>query len=148
MRLKQLNNLNGSKAQGPDEIPLWFLKLVADEVAPYLTCIFQTSVDAGRIPTAWKEANVTLVFKNGDRSVAANYRPVSLTVVCCKILEHIIASHVMKHADANSILSNSQHGFRARRSTETPLILTVNDIAKRLDEGKFVDVAILDFTKH
>ena len=53
----------------------------------------------------------------------------------------------MKHADANSILSNSQHGFRARRSTETQLILTVNEIAKHLDQGKLVDVAILDFTK-
>ena len=55
--------------------------------------------------------------------------------------------HVMKHAEANSILNNNQHGFRARRSTETQLILTVDDIAKQLDGGKIVDMAILDFTK-
>ena len=53
----------------------------------------------------------------------------------------------MKHAEANSILNNNQHGFRARRSTETQLILTVNDIAKQLDGGKIVDMAILGFTK-
>ena len=54
----------------------------------------------------------------------------------------------MKHAEANSILNNNQHGFRARRSTETQLILTVHDIAKQLDGGKIVDImAILDFTK-
>ena len=144
---KQLRDLDGSKAQGPDEIPLWFLKLAAEDIAPYLTDIFQTSVDSGKIPAVWKEANVAPIFKKGNRSEAANYRPLSLTVVACKILEHIITSHVMKHAEANSILNNNQHGFRARRSTETQLILTVDDIAKQLDGGKIVDMAILDFTK-
>ena len=87
------------------------------------------------------------VFKKGDRCAAANYRPVSLTVVACKILEHIIANHVMKHAETNAILNNNHHGFSACRSTETQLILTVDDIAKHLDGGKLVDMAILDFTK-
>ena len=135
------------KTSGLDEIPPWFLKLAAEDIAPYLTDIFQTSVDSGKIPAVWKEANVAPIFKKGNRSEAANYRPVSLTVVACKILEHIIVSHVMKHAEANSILNNNQHGFRARRSTETQLILTVDDIAKQLDGGKIVDMAILDFTK-
>jgi hypothetical protein len=124
------------------------LKLAADDTAPYLTDIFQTSGDTGKVPALWKEENVTPVFKKGSRGAAENYRPVSLTVVVCKILEHIISSHIMKYAEANSILSNIQHGFRQRRSTETQLILTVNDIiGKHLDAGKLVDLAILDFTK-
>ena len=145
--LKQLKDLNGAKAQGPDEIPPWFLKLMAVDIAPYLTDIFQVSVNTGRVPALWKQANVTPVFKKGKRGEAANYRPVSLTVVVSKILEHIISSHIMKYAEANSILSNNQHGFRARRSTETQLILTVNDIGKHLENGKLVDMSILDFTK-
>ena len=145
--LKQLKDLDSSKAQGPDAIPPWFLKLAAIDIAPYLTDIFQTSVDSGIVPDIWKQANIAPVFKKGDRSEAANYRPVSLTVVASKILEHIIASHIMKHAEANAILNNNQHGFRARRSTDTQLILTVDDIAKQLNDGKLVDMAILDFTK-
>ena len=145
--LKQLKDLNASKAQGPDEIPPWFLKLAAEEISPYLTDIFQTSVDTGKVPTMWKEANITPVFKKGSRAEASNYRPVSLTVVSCKILEHIISSHVMKHAEVNGILNNNQHGFRPRRSPETQLILTVDEIAKQLDKGKLVDMAILDFQK-
>ena len=131
--LKQLKDLNASKAQGPDEIPPWFLKLAAEEISPYLTDIFQTSINTGKVPAMWKEANITPVFKKGSRAEASNYRPVSLTVVSCKILEHIVASHVMKHAEANGILNDNQHGFRPRRSPETQLILTVDEIAKQLD---------------
>ena len=99
------------------------------------------------VPAMWKEANVAPVFKKGKRAEAANYRPISLTVVICKILEHIIASHIMRHATANGILNDNQHGFRPRRSTEAQLILTVNDIAKQLDQHELVDMAILDFQK-
>ena len=53
----------------------------------------------------------------------------------------------MRHADANGILKNNQHGFRPRRSPKTQLILTVDEIAKQLDEGNLVDKAILVFQK-
>ena len=78
---------------------------------------------------------------------ASNYRPVSLTVVACKILEHIIYSHVMKHLEKHHILTDQQHGFRAKRSTETQLLLTNYDITSELNSKKEVDFAILDFSK-
>ena len=53
----------------------------------------------------------------------------------------------MKHLEQHHILTDHQHGFRAKRSTETELIQTVHDISKSLDEKKSVDMAILDFTK-
>ena len=53
----------------------------------------------------------------------------------------------MKHLEQHHILIDHQHGFRAKRSTETQLIQTVHDISKYLDEKKSVDMAILDFTK-
>ena len=53
----------------------------------------------------------------------------------------------MKHLEQHHILTDYQHGFRAKRSTETQLIQTVHDISKSLDEMKYADMAILDFTK-
>ena len=44
-----------------------------------------------------KDALITPIYKKGDRSSAAKYRPVSLTCVVCKILENIILSSVMKY---------------------------------------------------
>ena len=145
--LDQLNKLNPSKAQGPDGIPPWFLNTYAAQLAPILQNIFQLSVDSSQVPEAWKNANVTAIYKKGSRAEAANYRPISLTSVASKLLEHIIHSHVMKHLEKHNILTDSQHGFRAKRSTETQLIQTIHDISKSLDKKEIVDMAILDFTK-
>ncbi|KAI8514938.1 hypothetical protein Bbelb_075290 [Branchiostoma belcheri] len=142
-----LQGLNPSKASGPDQIPPWFLKLTASEIAPVLTNIFQHSLNTAEIPKDWRDANICAIFKKGDRAVPSNYRPVSLTCISCKLLEHIIHSQIMKHLESYSILTDYQHGFRAKRSTETQLILTVHDIAGALNSKRQVDLAILDFTK-
>jgi hypothetical protein len=60
-----------------------------------------------------------LVCKKGLKYAAENYRPISLTSVCCKILEHIIARNIMQHAEKKTILYPLQHGFRKGRSCET-----------------------------
>ena len=145
--LDQLNMLNPCKAQGPDGIPPWFINTYAAQLAPILQNIFQLSVDSSQVPEAWKNANVTAIYKKGSRAEAANYRPITLTSVASKLLEHIIHSHVMKHLEKHNILTDSQHGFRAKRSTETQLIQTIHYISKSLDKKEIVDMAILDFTK-
>ena len=53
----------------------------------------------------------------------------------------------MKHLEQHNISTDSQHGFRAKRSTETQLIQTIHDISKSIDKKEIVDIAILDFTK-
>ena len=74
-------------------------------------------------------------------------RPVSLTVVLCKVMEYIICSNVMKHLDRNNILTDAQHGFRKRRSCESQLILTVKDLASSLDLKEQIDLILLYFSK-
>jgi hypothetical protein len=144
---KLLRNLNIHKATGPDNLPTRLLKTVASQIAPALTTFFQASVAQGKIPSQWKSANVVPIYKKGDRSIAANYRPVSLTSVCCKTLEHIISSSIMKHLDCNNILTDAQHGFRKKRSCESQLILSLDDFAKNIDNSEQTDVILLDFSK-
>ena len=83
-----------------------------------LSLIFQA------LPDDWKEAFVSpLIFKKGERSKPANYRLVSLslTCICCKLIEHIITSSVMSHFEHHNILTDAQHGFRKQRSCESQL---------------------------
>ena len=123
------------------------LKECAVEIAPSLTLLFQASINQSVVPTEWKHALVTPVFKKGDCSLPSNYRPVSLTCVCGKILEHIVYSEVMKHLNLYNILSDVQHGFRQHYSCELQLLLTVHDLVTSLDNSKQIDAVALDFTK-
>ena len=113
---KLLNNINPNKASGPDAVPAKILQECAVSIAPVLTKIFQKSLDTGSVPSVWRDANVTPLYKKCDRSTASNYRPVWLTSIPCKILEHIIHHHVLNHFDRFNVLANVQHGFRRGRS--------------------------------
>ena len=145
--LNLLNELDISKAPGPDKIPAHFLKLCSTEIAPILILIFQASIHQSRVPPDWKQANIVPVFKKGDRTLCSNYRPVSLTCICSKILEHIIYSHIFFHLSQHNILCDEQHGFRHGRSCETQLLLTINDFAESLNNNKQTDAILLDFSK-
>jgi hypothetical protein len=145
--LKLLRDLKPNKATGPDSIPARLLKTGAEELSPVLTKLFQLSLDQGHVPKEWKEAWVTPIFKKGDKHQPANYRPVSLTSIVCKVLEHVIHSNIMRHLDQRKILTNAQHGFRKARSCETQLLVTVHDIANSLADGDQVDAILLDFSK-
>jgi hypothetical protein len=144
---KILLKLNPNKAAGPDAISPRVLKMTASVLAEPLAIIFQKSLDDGIIPSEWKKAFVTPIFKKGDKATPSNYRPVSLTCMACKIMEHIMVSHLMKHAKTNNILYDLQHGFREKRSCETQLIGFVDDIYKNMNTKKQTDIIIMDFAK-
>ena len=143
---KLLRNLKPHKATGPDGVPARLLKEIAEEVAPAVTLLFQASLDQGRIPLSWKKALIVPIFKKGNRSVASNYRQISLTTILCKLCEHIIHCAIIGHLSKHDILTDSQHGFR-KRSCDTQLILTIHDLARGIEEKEQTDLILLDFAK-
>ena len=144
---KLLRNIKTSKASGPDNIPNIVLKECATELSPAVSCLFQCSLDSGSLPSDWTNANIAPIYKKGDRHKAENYRPVSLTSVLSKLLEHIICRSMMTHFEKNNVLTNLNHGFRSGHSPETQLAITIDDLARNYDKGLQTDVVILDFSK-
>jgi hypothetical protein len=145
--LKLLQNLNPYKAAGPDNIKPIILKTLAPEIAPILTTIFIKSLESGVVPSDWRNANVSPIFKKGSRYDPSNYRPISLTCIACKLLEHIIVTAITKHSHLNNILHPNQHGFRQKKSCETQLLEFAHEAANTLKEGKQMDVLVMDFSK-
>lgn len=109
--------------------------------------IFNISLQQGKLPLDWRSAYVTTVYKKGNKHDAANYRPISLTTVCCKILKHIIVWHIMYNLEEHKILSPLQHGFWSGHSCESQLIITTHDLIKNFDQKLQTDILILDFSK-
>jgi len=142
-----LSGLNANKSHGPDGIPTRFLKETAQHISPVLALIFNASLYQGKLPEDWKSAFVVPVFKKGVRSDPTNYRPISLTCVCCKIFEHIVVSSISAHANLHNIICCEQHGFRKNHSCETQLLETVQDLASSLNAGNQIDLILLDFSK-
>ena len=95
----------------------------------------------GKLPTSSPSS------KKSDKSNVANYRPISLTSIACKLLEHVVYSSIINHLDSNDILCNFQHGFRQRRSCESQLLNTLRDFFNCLDKSSQVDAVLLDFSK-
>ena len=93
--IKFLKNLKPGKAAGPDRLKPILLKELSEEIAPIIQVIFERSLQTGKLPSERCRAQVTPIFKKGDKSSSANYRPISLTCILCKVLEHIIASHLV-----------------------------------------------------
>ena len=145
--LKQLHKLVMSKSPGPDAIHPHFLKNCADLLAAPLTAIYQKSLDDSSLPEDWKTANVIPLYKNGSRLDASNYRPVSLTCVCCKVLESVIRDYLVDSLSASGILTSYQHGFTKGRSCVTNLLVAFETWTKWLDEGFGVDIVYLDYRK-
>ena len=129
---KLLKELKPNKAQGPNNIPARILKEMASKIAPILTIIFRKSINSGTPPSDWLKAHS--IHKKNDRTIASNYRPISLTSIPCKILEHIISTSIHKHLENYNILTDRQHGFRSRRSCETSLLTTIHDQTSTLEK--------------
>ena len=100
---KILLGLNPTKSCGPDECHPRMLKETADILSGPIHQLFTKSLQSGTLPKQWKEANVTCIFKKGDKSSPGNYRPVSLTSVLCKSLEKIVREAIMKHLNKNNL---------------------------------------------
>ena len=91
---KQLAVIGRNKSVGPDGIPGAILKMGGEAMIPYLAQLLDITINNGTTTRDWKKATVFPIQKGGDRSVVKNYRPVSLTSVECKQMEHVIAGYM------------------------------------------------------
>jgi hypothetical protein len=99
------------------------------------------------IPSVWKHAIITPIYKKGLQSNPANYRPVSLTSIFSKLMERCIASKILDFLRTNKLLSNHQHGFLPKKSTLTNLLESVRDWTLSVEDKAMQAVVYIDFTR-
>jgi hypothetical protein len=139
-----LQSLDINKGSGPDMIPPAFLKNTADSVSKHLLPLFNASLSRGVYPTCYKLANVTPVFKSGDRSDISNYRSISILSAIGKVFEKLVTSELF--LAMKKIIDPYQHGFMSGRSTVTNLVEYSSYIRLNLADRKRVDAIYTDFS--
>ena len=143
---------------GPTMIPIlykqkwnnWIFSLVIINSAAFakpITLICRQSYMEGALPVAWRVANVTPIFKKGSRLDPANYRPVSLTSVVCKVAEKCFCVQCSNFLNSNSLLSPHQHGFVTGKACVTNLQEMGDIISRGVAKRRWMDMMLLDFAK-
>ncbi len=140
-----MQNLDPSKAHGPDGLPSRILKECSSQLAPSLHRLFTKSLQLSQIPAEWKLANIVPLHKKGNREYVENYRPISLLSVVSKVLESCVLNHLSYHIHSN--INSAQYGFVNGKSSTAQLLSILNTIGKNLDEGLQTDVVFMDIAK-
>ena len=144
---KKIEKLKQTCSSGPDNICSKILKTSPTSMSVALTIIYNKSMTSGFVPTAWKEANVTPIFKKGLKCSVENYRPVSLTSIPCRVMESIIRDTIVNHLLDNTLINDSQHGFMKNKSCATNLLEFLEVVTSEADRGSPMDIVYLDFSK-
>ena len=145
--LGKLENLKEDKSPGGDNIHPKLLYELRGELAEPIAKLYNFSLSTGEVPTDWKEATITALFKKGNRSEPRNYWPVSLTSIVCKILKSIIKDSIVVHLNTYNLINTTQHGFRKGRSCRTNFLEYLETVTTFLDDGVSVDIIYLDLAK-
>lgn len=91
-----LRQLPAKNSSSPDAIPYALLKNCSESLAPILADIFRLILDSGQIPTIWRIAIITPIFKKGEKTDPKNYRPISITCTICRVFERILHGKIME----------------------------------------------------
>ncbi len=143
---KSLLRAKSKCSAGDDGIPSIVLRRCALMLAEPLSALFQLSLDSGTVPHDWKTAVVTAIPKKPPANRPGNYRPIAITSAVSRTLDRIIKDVIVKHCEDNHILSNYQHGFRARRSTISNLLQCDRDWAQLATARReCIDCIYIDF---
>ena len=144
-----VRQLNPNKAAGSDGISGQMLLLCDESVSLPLQIIFKNIMLTSIYPDMWKLANVTPIFKKGDKQLIKNYRPISLLPICGKIFEKVIFNTLYNYLNINKLITKNQSGFRPGDSTTNQLLYLVDEIHKAFDSTECFEVrsVFLDISK-
>ena len=142
-----LTGLSSNKATGVDKISCKIIKIASPAISDSLTHIFNQAIALSLFPDEWKTARVIPLYKNGQRNVAGNYRPISVLPAISKIMEKILYDQLYCYLSKFRLLSDGQFGFREFHSTATALLDCTNDWYANLDKKMFNLVVQIDLKK-
>ena len=145
---KLMENLDVSKAPGPDGVSNWILKECRGQLVDRIHSLLAVSLDKGIVPKDWKRANIVPIYKAGSRSNPLNYRPVSLTCVVGKMCERLVKDAWVKYLEERNILTDRQFGFRSGSSCTSNLLAFYSRVIDEVQERDgWVDGVYLDLKK-
>ena len=145
--IKFISELRNDCSSGFDNIPVKFIKPVAEEITSPIVNIINSSVDKEIFPDSWKVARVCPVPKIDNPINKRDFRPISILPVLSKIYEKVILKQLSDYIERTSIYSSTQSGFRKGHLTQTILLKFRDDIQKTLNKNEITMSVFIDYSK-
>lgn len=142
-----INSLKNTNSVGIDSISAKIIKQNKESLAGLLVYICNLSFETGTFPDIFKKSVITPIFKQGDKNIISNYRPISILPTMSKILEKIINKQLVNYLESHNLLAKNQYGFRKKRSATDAVYDLVDCIVRKLDDGKKCITIFLDLAK-
>lgn len=138
--------LKPNKSPGADNIKSITLKNIAEQISETLAYIINQMFVVGYCPLDFKMSIVKPIYKNGNRMLVTNYRPISLITNFAKVFEMLLKTRLYNFIKKFKILSDNQFGFTEGKSTQDAIAELTKKIYHSLDKSKpslcvFIDLA-------
>lgn len=144
---KKIGELKNKKSVGYDDIGTSVVKYVADIICFPLCFIFNLCIEFGIFPAGLKISVIKPLFKNGDKHLVGNYRPVALIPIISKIFEKIIYDALYSFLEKKEILINEQKGFRKGKSINLAIFDFLQKVMENVDKRVPVCAIYMDMSK-
>ena len=142
-----IRDMKSSNSCGTDGLTMKLVKLAGPSIVEPLLHIINRSITSGIFPNIWKVGCITPLYKDGDATNPANYRPISILPCLGKLLERIIHTQLYAYLTKSGIITHEQSGFRKGHSTGTCLIDFLENIYLNIDRNLYCGVLFLDLKK-
>ena len=100
-----------NSAAGPDGIDYSIFKIAINEATTLVKSIMKIIISFKRVPKAWKDSNMSLIYKKGDLNSPANWRPISISNAIYRIFSCVFAKTINLFNSHLHIYSSNQKGF-------------------------------------
>ena len=142
-----IKELKSGKAAGQDMVLNEFLLNAPYGVKVFILMIFNNMLKLEYFPDVWAKGVITPIFKSGDRKVTGDYRGITILSNLGKLFTKIINTRLTKWADDNSVLLESQYGFRKGKGTRDCMFILNGLIEFMFSKGLKLYCCFIDYQK-
>lgn len=144
---RAIRNLKGTTTPDCYGMTCVVLKRISPAILAPLHFLINEGITLGTFPQHLKKTRIVAIFKSGDKSDPANYRPISILPILSKVYESVVKRQIEQHFETNELFTKHQHGFRKAHSTEAAILDFSNRVLKGFQNNQYVAASFFDVSK-
>ena len=145
--IKSLKSLRNDCSTGYDNIPVSFIKPIAEYIASPLTFLISSLIEESKFPGQWKIARISPIPKVTNPRELKDYHPISILPVLSKVYEKQVLYQITDFIETQQIHNKHQCGYRKNHSTATILSKFYDDIKIAMKQSEFTMAVFTGYSK-